>query len=160
MLVGEAPGRLGAGKSGVPFAGDESGRRLDALLAAAGWRRDEVFITNAVLCNPLDGLGRNRCPAPREVRACSYWLERQIEVVDPLLVVALGTVALKALDSIAPHELHVRDAGQPPMPWHGRHLAAAYHPGARAAIHRPVALQREDFARLGAWMSARLQASM
>ena len=59
LLVGEAPGRLGAGQSGVPFAGDESGRRLDALLAAARWQRDEFFITNAVLCNPLDGHGRN-----------------------------------------------------------------------------------------------------
>jgi DNA polymerase len=155
LLVGEAPGRLGAGQTGKPFAGDESGRRLDALLAAARWRRAEIFITNALLSNPLDEHGHNRRPAPREVRACTGWLARQIEVVDPQLVVGLGAVALVALHAIAPHELRVRDAGQLPTPWHGRHLAAAYHPGARAAIHRPTQRQHEDFALLGAWLRGR-----
>jgi DNA polymerase len=155
LLVGEAPGRLGAGRCGVPFAGDESGRRLDALLAAAQWRRDEVFITNAVLCNPRNERGNNRTPTTHEWRACSGWLARQIEVVAPELVVALGAVALAALDTVAPHRLRVRDAGTLPVTWLGRHLAAAYHPGARAAIHRPVARQREDFARLGSWVRER-----
>jgi DNA polymerase len=144
----------------VPFAGDESGRRLDVLLAAAGWQRERVFLTNAVLCNPLDERGRNRRPAPREVHACTYWLARQVAVVDPQLVVALGAVALMALHAVAPHDLRLHDAGQLPTPWHGRHLAAAYHPGARATIHRPTARQREDFARLGAWMNKQFPASL
>src|SRR5919202_821569 len=63
LLVGEAPGRLGAERTGVPFTGDASGRRLDALLAAAGWRRADVFVTNAVLCNPRDTRGCNRPPS-------------------------------------------------------------------------------------------------
>ena len=64
LFVGEAPGRRGAGRTGIPFLGDESGRRFERLLEAAGLRRDEVFVTNAVLCLPLDGVGRNRTPSP------------------------------------------------------------------------------------------------
>ncbi|HLT21289.1 MAG TPA: uracil-DNA glycosylase [Thermomicrobiales bacterium] len=151
MLVGEAPGRLGAARTAVPFAGDESGRRLDQLIAAAGWRRDELFITNAVLCNPLDEAGRNRPPRSGELANCRSWLQAQIDLIDPHLVVALGAVALKSLAGIEPHPLTVRDSANPPIPWHGRHLAAAYHPSARAAIHRPFAVQLDDFRRLGQW---------
>lgn len=151
MLVGEAPGRLGAERTGVPFAGDTSGRRLDALIAAAGWSRADLFITNAVLCNPQDAAGRNRVPRSVELSNCRSWLAAQLATIDPLLVVALGAVALKSLAAIAPHSLTVRDAGNPPIDWYDRHLAAAYHPGARAAGHRPTDLQLEDFARLGTW---------
>lgn len=151
MLVGEAPGRFGAGQSGVPFSGDESGRRLDRLIAAAGWEREQLFITNAVLCNPLDDRGRNRPPRATELSNCRNWLEAQIRVVDPLLVVALGAMALKSLAAIEPHQRVVSDSAEPPVAWHGRHLAGVYHPGARAAIHRPVSEQIEDFRRLGHW---------
>ena len=152
MLVGEAPGRLGAGQSGVPFSGDESGRRLDVLIDAAGWKRSEIFITNAVLCNPLDDTGRNRPPRQAELANCRDWLAAQIEVVDPLLVVALGAVALRSLAHIAPHDLTVRDSSSQPVPWNDRYLAAAYHPGARAAIHRPFPEQLMDFDRIGTWL--------
>lgn len=152
MLVGEAPGRIGADRSGVPFLGDESGRRLEALLVGAGWSRESVFITNAVLCNPRTERGTNRRPTAAERQTCSHWLARQIAVVDPMLVVALGAVALAALNEVQPHDLHVRDAGHRPVPWNGRWLAAVYHPGARAAIHRPVLDQQRDFATLGEWV--------
>ncbi|MGH9175112.1 MAG: uracil-DNA glycosylase, partial [Vicinamibacterales bacterium] len=155
MLVGEAPGRLGAGRTGVPFHGDSSGRRLDGLLESASWNRADIFITNAVLCNPLTPSGTNRPPTQPEIAACSGWLASQIEIVAPFLVVALGAVALNALNRIAPLSLSVTDAGRDPIAWHGRHLAAVYHPGARAQIHRPFALQHEDFAHLGRWLSAR-----
>jgi uracil-DNA glycosylase family 4 len=154
MLVGEAPGRLGAGQTGVPFSGDESGRRLDRLIGAAGWERAKLFITNAVLCNPLDERGRNRAPRQAELTNCRAWLATQIEIVDPALVVALGAVALHSLARIEPHPLAVRDSAADPIRWHGRHLAGVYHPGARAAVHRPVSAQLEDFEKLGAWLSA------
>lgn len=154
MLVGEAPGRLGAGRTGQPFTGDASGRRLEHLIAAAGWRREQLFITNAVLCCPRDAHGRNRPPTRTELSNCAAWLQAQLEVVDPVLVVALGAVALRALAGIAPHPLRVQDAAAPaPIAWNGRWLATAYHPSARAAIHRPVELQRSDFQRLGAWFT-------
>lgn len=152
MLVGEAPGRLGAGRSGVPFSGDESGRRLDSLIEAAGWSRADLFITNAVLCNPLDAKGRNRPPRQAELANCRHWLAQQIETVNPILVVGLGAVALRSLARIEPHRLKVRDSSSNPVRWHGRYLAAAYHPGARAAIHRPFSEQVMDFERIGAWL--------
>ncbi|MEZ4523378.1 MAG: uracil-DNA glycosylase [Thermomicrobiales bacterium] len=154
MLVGEAPGRLGAGQSGVPFSGDESGRRLDQLVAAAGLSRSEVFITNAVLCNPLDDRGRNRPPRQAEMTNCRTWLEEQIDVINPTLVIALGAVALRNLDRIEQHGRVVKDSASEPIPWYGRYLAAAYHPGARAAIHRPFPDQLDDFRRLGGWIRA------
>jgi uracil-DNA glycosylase family 4 len=73
MFIGEAPGRLGAARTGVPFTSDQSGLRFQRLLAAAGLRREEVFLTNALLCNPL----RNSRPAAAFPScACARWLTR------------------------------------------------------------------------------------
>lgn len=152
MLVGEAPGRRGATRTGIPFNGDATGQRFDRLLDAAGWSRSDVFITNAVLCGPLDARGRNRPPRNDEVSRCSSWLSRQVEIVDPVLVVALGTVALQALRLVSHHELRVRNACDDAINWNGRWLAAAYHPSARAAIHRSFEAQLDDFRRLGQWL--------
>jgi len=150
LFVGEAPGRFGAGRSGVPFLGDQSGRRFESLLEAAGLRRDEVFVTNAVLCNPLDASGRNRRPKASEVERCGRFLRRQVEVIDPGLVVALGGVALDALGRIEPHGLSLRDGCAQPAAWCGRALVAVYHPGRRALVHRSEALQQQDWRELGA----------
>lgn len=152
MLVGEAPGRLGAARTDTPFQGDESGRRLDRLITAAGLTREELFITNAVLCNPTDAGNRNRPPRATEIKNCGIWMAEQIEVVDPFLIVALGAVALRALEAIEPHALRVKDSDRDPVEWNGRYLAARYHPSARAAIHRPVEQQISDFQILGAWL--------
>lgn len=151
MLVGEAPGRKGAGRTGRPFAGDESGRRLDVLLSAAGWSRSDVFLTNSVLCNPLDTSGNNRAPTRREIRNCENWLLEQIVVVNPAVVVALGAVASHALRSIEHHSLGLHNSADQPVLWFGRVLAVRYHPGARAAIHRSVDDQLYDFQALGEW---------
>ena len=159
MLIGEAPGRLGAERTGQPFSGDESSRRLEHLIGAAGWGRSDVFITNAVLCNPQDAGGRNRSPRAEEVANCSGWLTRQIELVDPILVVALGRVALAALGRVRHHGLSLADAGSVPVRWGKRRLAVAYHPSARAAIHRPIERQLADFAALGAWWRPRAGAN-
>jgi len=151
MFVGEAPGRLGAGRTGVPFSGDVAGARFERLLAEAGLERADVFVTNAVLCVPVDARGRNRRPRPAEVRACASWLEQTIRLVDPAFVVALGGVALAALALIEPHGLAVANAGDGPIRWFGRQLAVAYHPGARAQVHRPWSSQVEDWRRIGSF---------
>jgi uracil-DNA glycosylase family 4 len=149
LFVGEAPGRYGAGRSGIPFHGDEAGRRFESLLAVAGLTRDEVFVTNAVLCNPLDADGRNRRPKASEVARCSRFLRLQIEVVDPELVVALGEVALQALARIEAHGLMLRgDCGRP-VEWFDRRLMVMYHPGRRALVHRNDVSQQSDWRRLG-----------
>lgn len=150
MFIGEAPGRLGAARTGVPFRGDQSARNLERLLAAAGWAREDVFVTNAVLCHPVDARGRNRRPTSDEIRHCGVWLRFQIAAVDPLIVVTLGAVALSAAGFLAPHGAALPvDLGRI-LGWRDRYLVPLYHPSAQAAIHRPLALQEADFRQLRA----------
>ena len=130
MLVGTAPGRHGAERTGVPFSGDRSGEALDQLLRRAGLDREDVFITNAVLCNPQDARGRNDEPTAAELRACRAHLAETIAVVDPPLVVALGRTAHAALARIARAPRWDEALGTA-HPWNGRRLAATYHPGPR-----------------------------
>jgi DNA polymerase len=149
MFVGEAPGRLGAGRSGVPFQGDESGRRFAELLDVSGLSREDVFITNALLCNPVDDIGRNRRPRITEIKRCLPYLEAQLRAVEPRIVVALGEVALIALSRIEVHEATLRKHSGQAMSWFGRQLVPLYHPGRRALVHRPEERQREDWRALG-----------
>jgi DNA polymerase len=148
MFVGEAPGRLGAARTGVPFLGDESGRRFERLLAEAGLRRQEVFVTNAVRCLPLDAAGRNRRPRGAEVRECAAWLAAEVADVGPELVVALGTVALDALARVEHHGLVLSEDVGREVAWQGRRLVALYHPGARSAVHRRWEAQVGDWRNL------------
>ncbi len=150
LVVGEAPGRLGAARTGIPFCGDIAGRRFAALLAEAGLDRREVAVTNAVLCLPLDDRGRNRRPTPAELRACTGFLAAYLELTNPPIVAPLGAVALAALGHIHPHALALRQHAGQPHPWAGRVLFPLAHPAARAAIHRPLELQRADWRALGA----------
>src|SRR3954465_5669732 len=70
LFVAEAPGRLGGDRTGVPLTSDQTGRNFAGLLAGARPRRGEVFVTNAVLCNPRCPRGLNRPPAPAELVNC------------------------------------------------------------------------------------------
>lgn len=148
LFVAEAPGRLGADASGIPLSGDRTGRTFEHLLAGAGIRRADIFLTNAVLCNPRDSQGRNDRPSRSEIANCSDHLVRLLAILDPAWVVTLGIVALGAVAAIEPHTAVLRrDVGQP-IPWHGRVLVPLYHPGPRALIHHPLAAQVEDYRRL------------
>lgn len=147
LFVAEAPGRRGGAVTGVPLTRDESGRRFERFLSLAGLCRDEVFVTNAVLCNPLDAAGRNRSPAAREVSHCRPFLERTLDVVRAPLVVALGRVALDALAAIEPHPLTL--AAPESVHWRGRQLAALYHPSRQSTLHRAEAAQADDWQLLG-----------
>jgi len=153
MFVGEAPGRLGAARTGVPFTSDQSGLRFQRLLAVAGLRREGVFITNALLCSPLRD-GRNRPPRRRELARCARWLDAQVRLVNPPLVVTLGTAALEALRIIEYHQFELsRDVGTA-IRWRGRTLVPLYHPSARTAGRRPFQQQVEDFRGLRALAGA------
>lgn len=149
LFVAEAPGRLGGDRTAIPLSGDQSGRNFDRLLAEADLEREDVFITNAVLCNPRDSAGRNAPPAALELRNCSSFLAATLELLQPPLVAALGAVALRALAAIAPHEATLAANVGELIPWHGRWLSPLYHPGPRAQIHRSFAQQSADFRRLG-----------
>ena len=100
MFVGEAPGRLGAEVTGIPFFGDRAGDRFDELLQLMDLSREALFVSNAVLCNPRDEVGRNATPTRSEVRNCTPLLERTIGQVQPRVVVAMGGVALDAISLI------------------------------------------------------------
>jgi uracil-DNA glycosylase family 4 len=153
LIVGEAPGRLGAARTGVPFQGDRSGERLDALLRAADLDRSEVFITNAVLCNPLTSEGdraRNRRPLAREVAACGAFLERTLGAVEAPVVAALGGAALAALARIEAHGVaRVSEEAGRARPWAGRTLVPLVHPSPRTQGRRSWERQIEDWRRLG-----------
>jgi uracil-DNA glycosylase family 4 len=90
MFVGEAPGRA-EDAEGRPFVG-RAGRFLDEMLSRIGLTRSDVFLTNSVKCRPP----QNRAPRDDELRICrDEWLERQIELVQPTLVVLLGAAAIR-----------------------------------------------------------------
>lgn len=154
LFVAEAPGRLGADVCGVPLSGDRTGRTFDELLAAVGIRRSDIFLTNAVLCNPRDDAGRNARPSCVEIANCRRHLARLIAVLDPRWVVTLGVVALEAISAIAPHDAILRRDVARPIRWCDRWLIPLYHPGPRALIHRPLATQRADYARLAELVAA------
>jgi DNA polymerase len=88
VFVGEGPGQ-NEDHQGRPFVG-RAGDLLVKFLATLRWRRDEVFITNIVKCRPPD----NRDPEPDEIAACAPYLQRQLEILDPALVVTLGRHSL------------------------------------------------------------------
>jgi uracil-DNA glycosylase len=132
VLVGTAPGRHGAERTGIPFGGDRSGDALDTLLARVGLRREDVFITNAVLCNPQDDRGRNAEPTAAELRRCRDHLARTLALVESPLVLALGRTAFAAVHAVHPVGLRWDDALGAACDWReGRRLAASYHPGPR-----------------------------
>lgn len=148
MFIAEAPGRLGADRTGIPLHGDRTGDNFEALLGTIGWHREDIFITNAVLCNPRDEAGNNATPSKEEILNCSLNLQMTIGLVDPEVVVTLGSTALAAMSLIAPHRLELRDSVGVPTPWSGRTLVPLYHPGPRALIHRNMLRQTTDFMEL------------
>jgi uracil-DNA glycosylase family 4 len=154
-FVAEAPGRLGGDRTAVPLCGDQSGRNFERLLAEAQLDRASVFVTNAVLCNPRDYAGRNAPPSPAEIHNCSRFLTATLDLLQSPYVVALGTVALRALALIEPHCVSLAANVGAVIPWRGRWLIPLYHPGPRAQLHRPFARQAEDFRRLGALLRQR-----
>lgn len=154
LFVAEAPGRLGAAVTGVPLSGDEAGRRFEAFLAAAGTCRDEVFVTNAVLCQPATLYGLNRTPDRGEVAECGVFLARTLDLVDAPVVVALGRVALDALALIEPHGLTLADGVSRPITWRERVLVTLYHPARRSTVHRSHEQQLEDWRALGQTLTA------
>jgi len=145
LFIGEAPGRLGADATEIPFHGDVAGNNFEDLLTSSGIDRGEIFVTNAVLCNPKDAKGNNSTPNGAETCNCCGFLRRQIELLAPPIVVTLGALALEALKLIAPHSLTLRDHVRTQNAWFGRLLIPLYHPGQRAMIHRSLANQRSDY---------------
>jgi len=120
-LVGEAPGAT-EDETGRPFVG-KSGALLDQLLAEAGLSRQEAAVLNIVKCRPP----ANRTPKAPEVARCSGWLRRQLELLDPPVVVALGLSAAKWF--LGPRTVLAQVRARPHEVG-GRAVWATYHPSA------------------------------
>ena len=132
LLIGEGPGQH-EDEQGVPFVG-RAGQLLDDMLEIIGLDRTKVYIANVVKCRPP----QNRDPLNVEQEACRPWLDRQIALVNPKIIVCLGRIAAMAL--IREDFRITREHGQ----WFerdGRRLMATYHPSAllRDVDKRPEA---------------------
>ncbi len=121
LFIGEGPGEQEDLK-GEPFVGP-AGQLLDTMLEIIGLRREDVYIANIVKCRPP----RNRDPLPEEQAACVPWLERQMALLDPKLVVFLGRIA--ACHFLGDDFRITRQHGQW-FDFRGRKAMAMYHPSA------------------------------
>lgn len=119
MFVGEAPGRQ-EDLQGKPFVG-AAGKFLNEMLAEIGLNREDVFITNIVKHRPPE----NRDPLPDEIKACSPYLDAQIKIIKPLLIVTLGRHAMNYfLPDLIISQVH----GKPKRVKSGQVFLPLYHP--------------------------------
>ncbi len=151
VLVGEGPG-FNEDRSGRPFVG-RAGDLLVKLLGSIGWRREDVYITNIVKCRPPD----NRDPQPDEIEACSSYLRRQLEVLDPAVVVTLGRHSMaRFMPGSRISQAH--GTIRPVDPGTGARAAlvyAMYHPA--AALRTPT-IERESYADMAGVRAALIDA--
>jgi uracil-DNA glycosylase len=139
MLIGEAPGRE-EDRRGQPFVG-AAGRFLDEVLAGSGVDRSDLFITNTVKCRPEN----NRPPRKREVDICtSLYLFEQVELVNPALIMLLGSVATKKLLGVS----SVNEVRGRVIEHNHRKYLAGYHPAASFYREDMAENIRQDFALL------------
>ena len=125
MFIGEGPG-FHENEQGKPFVG-AAGRFLEDLLASIDLKREDVFIGNVVKCRPPS----NRDPQPEEIEACGKYLERQIEAIDPKVIVTLGRFSMaRYFPDTRISKIH----GQA-KEIDGRLIVPMYHPA--AALHQP-----------------------
>ena len=138
LFIGEGPG-FHEDRQGRPFVGP-AGNFLEDLLQSIGMTRDQVYIANMVKCRPPD----NRDPVPSEIAACSKYLDRQIELLDPLLIVTLGRFATARFipgQSISRLRGRLRRVN-------GRHIFPVMHPAAGLRRQEMRAAIEEDFAKI------------
>ena len=119
VFIGEGPG-ADEDAQGLPFVG-RAGKLLTQMIEAMGLQRKDVYICNVVKCRPPE----NRTPEPDEVEVCSPYLLRQIDVINPKVLVCLGAVAAKTL--LETNRGITQFRGQW-LEWRGRKLMATYHP--------------------------------
>jgi len=149
MFIGEAPGRVGADKTRRPFYGDKSGDNFQKLLDSIDLRREDIFITSAVMCSPRSLTDANRKPLRSEIRNCSGYLQRVLTLIKPRIIATLGVVGLEALSLIAYHEFKLKTHAGQIVDWNGAKLLPLYHPSPQVvASQRGLDLQLEHFATL------------
>lgn len=138
MFIGEGPG-FHENEQGRPFVG-AAGKVLDDLLAKIGLQRKDVFIGNVVKCRPPG----NRDPQADEISACSEYLERQIQTIDPKVIVTLGRFSLMYFMPNA----KISDVHGKAMQVRGRLVVAMYHPAAGLHQRSLMSTIEEDFKKI------------
>jgi len=121
MIIGEAPG-ADEDAQGEPFVG-RAGQLLTKILAAINLSRDDVYICNILKCRPPD----NRRPEPEEITQCEPFLLKQIELIKPEFILALG---LTAVDSLLKKKHKMADTRGKIVDYHGIKMLVTYHPAA------------------------------
>lgn len=138
MFIGEGPGQK-EDELGRPFVG-AAGKLLDKLIESIGLEREDVFIANVVKCRPPN----NRDPSPEEVEACKNWLDKQVEIIKPRLIVLLGR---HSMNRFLPNLRISVDHGKPKRRY-GQVYFPIYHPA--AALYRNGLLEdlKKDFKKI------------
>lgn len=136
MLIGEAPGAK-EDETGRPFVGS-AGQILDEILQGAGILREDVFITSVIKCRPP----KNRFPKRAEVAACQTYLQKQIELIKPRIIVCMGSLALRTL--IDPR-LKITEAHGRWYEKDGIKLMPIYHPAAILYDRKKLEMIKQDF---------------
>ena len=148
IFIAEAPGRFGSGRTGIPFHGDRSGDNFEQLLNHVGLKRKDIFITNAVLCNPLKN-GNNRRPTTKEIDNCIPFLETLISIITPKIISTVGGVGLEAINRIFETRYKLADVVASPLPIGKFILFPLYHPSPRVIYtRRSLDHQKKDFEKL------------
>jgi len=120
MFIGEGPGK-NEDEQGRPFVG-AAGKLLDKLIALIGLTREDIYIANVVKCRPPG----NRDPLPKEVDSCRKWLDKQVEIIKPKIIVLLGR---HSMDRFLPNQKISIDHGKPKR-LKGQVYFPIYHPAA------------------------------
>jgi DNA polymerase len=130
LFIGEAPG-WNEDQQGRPFVG-AAGGFLDQLLTSIGLRREQVYIANVIKCRPP----QNRDPLPDEIQACSKWLDHQVEIIQPRVIVTLGRYSLaKYFPGESIGKIHGKPRKQDDIIYYPMyHPAAALHQGSLRKI--------------------------
>lgn len=159
ILLGEAPGGK-EDESGIPFAA-EAGKELDKFLAILNITREQIYIGNAVKCRPTvpsekaryNGF-RNRKPTVKEIRACSHWLDDELEMLKPKIIITLGGVPLQRL--LNDFRIKVGDYRGTPFYHAGNkcHVFPLYHPAAVIYDRKKEEVYRKDLIKLKKFLHA------
>jgi DNA polymerase len=121
----------------VPFFGDKSGNNFQTLLDSINLSRDDIFITSAVMCSPRSATDANRRPTRTEIKNCSTYLIRVLELIRPKVIATLGGVALEALTSIAYHEFRLKTHAGAVLSWEWTYSSSALS-SKSASCRRPA----------------------
>lgn len=125
---------------------------LEMLINNAGWKKENIFITYALLCSSKGNSDISSLISPIEIENCTFYLQMIINLIHPEVIVTLGTLALDALNNINHYNLNLRDDAGKRIIWGDKVLVPLYSPKKDASMHRSIPKQRADFISLAKYV--------